>query len=210
MSIQLYISIILIIVAFTAMISAILSYKIMNRLYKKELKSDISLEQMKSSERRISDFLRENNLAPGTPISTIASVLNIVEGGVEDKISGRARLNEPDVNGKMVVVFKKGIDEIDKNFDFAHECGHRINGDPAPQTRPEGYNKSESDQLADYVAAALLMPIDSVYTVLNDMDFKNSSLRRRLMIVRKLCSQYNVSRVIALRRVMEVYALKEA
>ena len=165
---------------------------------------------MRMSEKKIADFLNKNKLKPGESIQIIAKALNVVEGGVKTEIPDRAQLSEPDPDGNMVVVFKNGLSEEERRFDFAHECGHRINHDPTPATRPEGHNKPEVEQLADYVGAALLMPVDFVYSDLTAYNYKNSSPRKRVMIIRKLCSKYGVSEMIALRRVREVYLLKQS
>jgi len=204
-----YLTVFGVVFSITAIVSAFVTYSTMTRIYKKKIKLDISPEQMRISEEKIASFLQKNNLEPGESIRTIAKALNIVEGEVKSEISGRARLSEPDASGKMVVFFKSGLSEEERMFDFAHECGHRINHDPTPATRPEGYNKSEVEQLADYVGAALLMPIDSVYKYLTLYDYKNSSPRKRVALIRKLCSMYGVSEMIALRRVKEVYILKQ-
>lgn len=205
-----YLTVVTVVLSITAIISTVVTYKTMTKIYSKKAELDISYEQMKILEKRISNFLIENNLKPGEPIQTIAKALNVVEGGVKDEISGRAWLSEPDSDGRMIVVFKKGLSKEEMIFDFAHECGHRINHDPTPATRPEGYNKSEVEQLADYVGAALLMPVDSVYNNLQSSNYINSSSRKRVKIIRKLCSIYGVSEMIALRRIKEVYLLKHS
>lgn len=210
MSAQIYLSILSVVISVTALISAFVSYYTMKKEYTKKIKLDITVEQMLLSEEKISEFLRKNELKPGESIQTIAKALNVVEGGVENALSGRARLSEPDADGKMVVVFKNGLSKEERLFDFAHECGHRINLDPTPATRPEGYNKSEVEQLADYVGAALLMPLDSVYNYLTEKDYKNCSRRKRMALIRDLCAKYGVSEMIALRRVKEVYVIKQS
>lgn len=64
------------------------------------------------------------------------------------------------------------------------------------------------DQLANYVGAALLMPIDQVYAFLEENDFKGASTRKRIKLIDQLCKRYDVSRITALRRVEEVYSVK--
>lgn len=209
MNAQFYLTVVLVVLSVTAIISGVVTYYTMTTMYSKKVKLDVSLEQMLLSEEKITDFLKKNDLTPGVSIRTIAKALNIVEGGVKDEISERACLSEPDTDGKMRVVFKSGLSTEEKSFDFAHECGHRINHDPIPATRPEGYNKSEVEQLADYVAAALLMPIEAVYSYLTTCNYQGSSPRRRAVIIRELCSKYGVSEMIALRRIKEVYTIKQ-
>ena len=189
--------------------SALVSYNVMKNRYERELQSDISVEQMILSEKKVAEFLSENQIKPGESIHIIAKALNVVEGKEMSGIKDRAILGEPDASGKMTVDFRQGQSEEDLLFDFAHECGHLINNDPAPATRPEGHNKSEIEQLADYVGAALLMPLESVYAYLTENDYIGASSRQQIKLIQALCEKYGVSRMIALRRVKEVYAVKQ-
>lgn len=209
MSVQIYVILLFTLIFFTIIISGFVSYFSFKKEYQKRLSVDISIEQMLLLEERISNFFNKHNLRPGESIHKIAKVLNIVEGGVQNGIDTRARLNKPNESGEMIVVFRTGLNEKERLFDFAHECGHRINQDPLPVTRPEGYNKDECEQLADYVGAALLLPLDRIYNYLQDNKYMESSKRKKRAIVKKICNQYKVSEMIALRRINEVYILKK-
>lgn len=210
MNAQLYLTILIVVSFVTLVVSVVITYRVKTKEYKHKIKLDISVDQMLLSENRISEFLSENKLKSDASIRDIAKALNVVEGGIENEINGRARLNDPDIEGKMLVVFKNDSSVEERLFDFAHECGHRINKDPTPATRPEGYNKPEIEQLADYVGAALLMPIDSVYRYVSEHNYENSSRREKMKLIQNLCTRYSVSRIIAIRRVKEVYAVKRA
>lgn len=206
---QVYLIIIFLVIFVTVTVSAVVTYRNAKDEYKRKIKLDISLEQMIESEKRIAQFFEKNNIHPGDSIQIVANALNVIDGGTQNDISGRARLNEPNADGKMVVVFKSGLDPKERLFDFAHECGHRINQDPTPATRPEGYNKAEVEQLADYVAAALLMPLDQVYNYLENNHYTTISNRKKVILIRNLCKKYKVTEMIALRRVKEVYVIKQ-
>lgn len=195
-------------VLLTIVVSGILSYRRFKAQYEEALSMDITLEQMLASENRIRAFLTKNQLCQEASIQDIATALHIVDGGVESGLEGRARLSTPDVDGKMVVVFRQGLSQEEMRFDFAHECGHRINEDPIPATRPDGCGKAAVEQLADYAGAALLMPLDKVYADLEKAQYRGSGQRKRIKIIQKLCIEYGVNRMIALRRVKEVYAIK--
>ena len=84
-----------------------------------------------------------------------------------------------------------------------------INGDSAPLTRPLGRNKPMIEQLADYTAAALLMPLDEVYDYLEKNGYQKATKRRKIELVCKLCKTYEVTEMIAVRRIKEVYAIKQ-
>ncbi|MBQ8639242.1 MAG: ImmA/IrrE family metallo-endopeptidase [Lachnospiraceae bacterium] len=155
----------------------------------------------------IAEFLKRNQIKAGDPIDVIAKALNVKPGGADGDISGQARLSKPDQSGSMTVTFRKGLMPQERLFAFAHECAHLINQDQAPAARSEGRNKPMAEQRADYTAAALLMPADHVYEYLNENHYRDTTARKRVALIGKLCKRYGVSDVIALRRVKEVYAL---
>ena len=213
LSAQTYLSFFVVVSLIAVFISSVRSYRATRRKLiqiKQKLESDISVAQMMQSEQRISEFLKTNRLQPGVSIQIIADKPNIVEGGVQEDLTDRAWLSGPNENGKMTVAFKKGLSEEDYHFDFAHECGHLINGDPTPATRPEGYNKPQAEQLADYTGAALLMPFNKVCDFLDEHDYEKSSRRQKQILIRELCDKYKVTEIIALRRIKEVYTIKQA
>lgn len=151
-----------------------------------------------------------NGLNPGESISTIGRALNIYEGDEDDRILSQAHLSSPDATGAMVVTFRKGLSKQERTFAFAHECGHVINEDNAPIDRPDRKHKPQIEQAADYVAAALLMPLDEVYTYLSENKYQDTTPKNGIRLTKALCRRYGVSEVIALRRIREVYVLKSA
>lgn len=209
MTVQVYLTILFIIVFITILVSCLMSYHFFKKEFQKRLSPDISVQQMEDSEIRVATFLEKHGLQPGASLEQIAKALNIVDGGEEERIGARAMLHKPDADGKMLATFQKGSTEEEKRFDFAHECGHLINEDPAPVTRPQGHNKAESEQLADYVGAALLLPLDQVYNFLKQNHYQNCSRRKKRVLVKELCRRYGVSELIAVRRINEVYILKK-
>ncbi|MCM1225329.1 MAG: ImmA/IrrE family metallo-endopeptidase [Lachnospiraceae bacterium] len=193
----------------TIILSFIITHFSLKKEYEQKIKLDITVEQMRMLERRYSDFLKENQLDRTVDIDKIAEVLQVSIGGEDSKISNQADLSEPDEFGNRIVIFKRGLTLEKKNFAYAHECAHLINGDVGPLARPEGYNKPLVEQLADYTAAAMLMPEDEIYKYLESNDYKKLSPKRRVRVIRALCRKYKVSEVIVLRRVKEVYELKQ-
>lgn len=208
MNVQLYLIVIL--CACVAAIACLpASYKKMKEEYADRLKLDISLDQMLEMEGRLTSFLRENNLEVGVELSTIAKVLGIVEDGEECYRPNRATLGDRKDDGTMPVSFRSDLSALERRFDYAHECAHGINKDPVPATRPEGYNKPETEQLADYMAAAILMPLEEVYTFLTEQGYRQASSSQKAKMIRILCKRYRVTELIALRRVREVFLIKE-
>lgn len=208
MSVQLYLIVFVIAILGAFIASAVITPSVLRREYERQLKLDVTPKQMKNTEGKIKKFYSESGLSTNASIYEIAQVLNIVEGGIDANLTERARLCEPDENGKMKVLFKKGLTKEERKFDFAHECAHRINGDPIPNTRPGGHDKPKVEQIADYTAAALLMPLEEVYNFLVEKDYIASDKNKRYNLLCELCKIYGVSEVIALRRIKEVALLK--
>jgi len=67
----------------------------------------------------------------------------------------------------------------------------------------------EFELKADYVAGALLMPLDAVYSYLEEKHFRTVSSRRRAKIVKYLSRKYGVEPIVALRRIRQVYMVKQ-
>lgn len=204
----LYLCVMLSAVALAGIASLFPSYKKLKQEYKDSIKLDISVEQMIESEKKISAFYTVHKLKPGTSIKEVARILNVSKGNHSKGIEDQARIDETE-NGKKHVTFKEGFTEAQNNFNFAHECAHLINGDPIPATRPDEKNKPLKEQLADYTAAALLMPIEEVHTFLLTKNFNRATRNQKIRMVNALCRKYNVSEIIAMRRIMEVYTIKK-
>lgn len=203
----------LIAVGFVLLVALIVSKSVITPVLKKEyIKNatpDISEKEMRELEEKLSSFLKENHLPSDASVWEVANALNVVDGGSVDNISSRARIYESDINGDFKVVHNQKVPDNERLFDFAHELGHRINKDPLPANRPHGYNKPKQDQLADYTGAALLMPLEHVHNFLVENGYNSASSRKRVVLIRKLSKKYNVSEILAVRRVNEVRLLKK-
>lgn len=206
MNAQFYLILSAIIVVITSVISLVVALRIYNEFYNKTLKLDITLEDMKRMESNISVFRKEHQIGNNARIKDIAQILKVHDGGENDSLTSQAELNYD--NGEMRVIYRTGLKPYEKTFNLAHECAHIINKDPIPVTRPTGHNKPHIEQLADYTAAALLMPLNEVYDYLSVHKYKEASAKRRMKLIQELCRKYEVSEVIALRRVTEVFELK--
>ena len=62
---------------------------------------------------------------------------------------------------------------------------------------------------ADYTAVALLMPLNQVYQYLELNNYQSASKGKKKKLVRELCEVYEVSEIIAIRRIKEVYAIQQ-
>jgi len=210
MTVELYLTVVISVITVVSVSTAIFSYRVKRDEYKSVLKLDISVEKMKESEKRIQDFFLEYGIGQEDPITEVAKVLNVLQGESEEGLGEQAYIRSHEDGKTKVVVFKSELTEKEKRFAFAHEIAHLLNGDEIPATRPIGRNKPEVEQVADYTAAALLMPLEAVYSSLNEKQYFQLSARKKAKVVRELCKKYQVSEVIAIRRIREVNEIKKA
>lgn len=208
MSIQFYFTLVMVVVVAVSLAAIVICRKVLVEDLREKIKLDITLAEMSDAEKKIENFLKENDMEVGTPISEIAVVLKVRQGEIIRGIRYQAQLSNADEGGMMTVDFKEGLTEKERRFAFAHECAHLLNKDPLPIARPDGRNKPSVEQRADYTAAALLMPIDPVYGYLEKNGYKEGDSRKRNKLLNTLCREYGVTKIIALRRINEVYALK--
>lgn len=209
MSIQFYLTIILITVVLTIITTIIISREILKNEFD-QIKLDITLDAMKESEEKIKKALMEHNLSVCSDIEMIAKALCIKKGGEDPSITkSQAHLSRADNNGIRTVTFRPGLGHTEKRFAFAHECAHIVNKDETPIDRPVGKNKPMCEQLADYVGAAMLMPYEEVNKALVKANYSNLSKSARVRVIKSLCKQFDVSDIIALRRVNEVLILNK-
>lgn len=203
-----YLTVLTIVAGLSSVLSLIASPPILKKYCAEQIKIDVSVRQMRKAEDRIANFLAKNNLSSNSSIDHIAHTLRIVDGEIASDGSSGARLCTPDKNGNLTVSFRRGLSKEDRLFNLAHECAHQINGDEPPNTRPIGRNKSKVEQIADYTAAALMMPISEVHDFLTLNDYASADKNKRYALIKKLCKTYSVSEIIALRRVHEINELK--
>ena len=204
MSVQLYLSV----TCIAVIVITVFAFLEIHKTSKEINKMDIELSDMCKMEKTIASFYEKNKLKSETSLEEIAEILKVTWGDSSESMQSQAALSDPDENGIRKVIFKEGLSGETKRFVFAHECAHLINGDMDPLTRPLGKNKPKIEQLADYTAAALLMPLNQIYQYLEVNNYQSTSKRRKIELVRELCKTYKVSEIIAVRRIKEVYAVQ--
>lgn len=208
MSFGLYIGIFIGLVVVAVFVSILYFNLETKKDFKQKLQSDITLEQMLGAEEVVETFYRENKLHRGCELDTIANALLVKRGTVDPNLTtAQAHLSDPGADGYRVVTFRVGLGETEKRFLYAHECAHVLNHDVTPATRPEGHNKPPCEQIADYTAAAFLMPFKDVQSILQMHNYASSSKKQRIKVLRLLCKQYKVSEMVAIRRISEVEQL---
>ena len=208
MNIQTYLIVISICFLVAILFTCVFSRNIYKEFYTSQLKFDIGFNEMVEGESRLKDFLQNNNInIDGNVVQSVAQKLEIEIGGISDTIKNNAELTI--VDNKRIVILKTGLNEQEKLFCLAHECAHLINGDPVPQTRPDGNDKDIIEQKADYLAAAMIMPREKVHKFLLEHGYQNVSANRKVKLIDQLCKEYNATDIVVMRRIREVTELEQ-
>ena len=175
---------------------------------KRQMEIDISVKEMEKAELKIAYLKKENGLPDDVGINMISSVLNVVDCGEDINLKDRAYILKPTNSSRIEVYHKTNIADSDKLFDFAHECGHLINGDKIPTTRPNGQNKEEMELLADYTGVAVLLPYTDIKRTLEKANYSNASIFKRSHTISEISNKYTVDKTVVARRIKEVLLLE--
>ena len=175
--------------------------------FKRKVTVDISVENMKAIEKIVSDTKEKYSLNDDSTLKEFANALHIKEGKIIKIKDANAIISSKQSDGYNYVDFSKNLSEIDKRYAFAHECGHVLNGDLIPNTKQFGHGKPESEQRADYAAAAIIMPIGKVERILKDMRFEELNSKEKKNIILKMTQMFQVTESSAIKRINEVRLL---
>lgn len=209
---QLYLTIFLltgVLVVFGAVFSSRKYYK---KLCKEALEVDLDVGDMIKIEQTIQQNTnipkRKNGENTQEYIWAVANNLKIQNGGTAP-IVDQAELNEKK-DGTYQVVFQRGLSKEKCVFALAHECGHILNEDPSPSTRPDSINKPKMEQLADYAGAAILLPKKDMESFLMRNNYQSSTARQKEELIKLLSKTYGVSIPVVLRRIEEVLLINSS
>lgn len=182
------------------------SWKKYKEICMQTMKIDLDVSDMIEIEDRIEknqDIPKRNEGESAQDyIWRIARSLRIQNGGIAS-ISKQAAIDEI-ADNTYQVFFQRGLSKEKSMFALAHECGHILNGDHFPNTRPDTKNKSKEEQLADYAGVTLLLPKKDIENFLFKNKYEAASSQRKWDLVKSLCNSYEVSPTVVLRRIEEV------
>lgn len=168
---------------------------------------DINHDEMENIEQLVRQVKKEHKLDDDTPLCVFAQAINVKEGKPLKDIHTKAVINPPSDDGYMYVDYSIKLSAKEKLFALGHECGHVLNKHPIPNTLWEGRGKPEDEQIADYTAAAIIMPQEKIKNMLIGNSYCELGTKQKRKLVLKICKKYNVSESSAIKRIMEVRLL---
>lgn len=110
-----------------------------------------------------------------------------------------------------VIHVNKSLSAERKNFAITHEFGHNLRGYPrkaAARDRIRFLSKlSPEEQICDYYAAAILLPIDDLNKKMQEKDFDNLSHNSQAKFIRDIAKNKCIMEDVVYRRISEIKML---
>lgn len=175
-----------------------------------EIQIDITEQQMHEIEDKIQKIKDENGFDDDTDIYTFAKSQNVYEGIEKPMTNSKACIESENNTDRKIVDYSIGMSKEDKIFAFAHECGHVINDDHIPNKQHKGHGKPEEEQLADYVAAALLLPRRKMENYILKSNFYGVNTKEKMKIIRMISQRHCVTVTAVIKRIKEIRALNNS
>lgn len=191
----------------------------------------LSATDLINSESLIHDFFEDNNLNLDIPIDIVSLVkklgfrvlamdLSLIEENIDglilvDEVSHRIGQFETD----KLIVYDRALKDIkETRFVIAHELAHYIdqkrNGKNVvfgekirhgeAKKKEKDKDKIREEQKMDYMAAAILVPRDSLVHELKLIKYNNLDELSKGIVIGDLSNKYAVSSEVMKRRIEEV------
>ena len=105
----------------------------------------------------------------------------------------------------------KALSVQEKNFCMAHEAGHLIKGCPADQASRNVHSlkpRSPEEQICDYFAAAILLPLEEVRSEMKKVRYEKLRRKERMKFIADYAEIKDVYVEVVIRRINEVKILE--
>ena len=181
----------------------LVAYKscIQSRIQKRYLSKDQRIEYIKQLEQ----FKLEHNIYTTDSVIEIANKagLSIEQCARKDMESGYdGRI----INNKIIVI--KDLTIRQKNAIIAHEIAHYLR--KQEQNLIEGcktktmFVRKEEEQICDYIAAAILLPIEELKIRMEEADYDHRKESLRVEFINEIADEKNIPISVVLQRLKDV------
>ena len=195
-----------------AVVATIIASFSVGRKKESILKEISKKESLEGYEKTLKDFLGDNKISSSN-LNTICEALkirifmvsqfNLKLGGAEALID-----NNPHGDGYDVYV-ADNLDEAKQRFAIAHEIGHIVMNDTLPVGR-KGHGiflRSQSEQIRDYIAAAILLPCDEFKTMMTEANYDGLDEEQKEKFIDRVALERTVDKELVLKRIQECQIL---
>lgn len=192
------------VLVFTALITLFVNLII----YYKKNKHDKELfckDNLKLYEMELSEYLKSNNVPDVESITKICNRL----GYQVKECSNLPKSVEAKVDDSKIIYIRKDLSIPEKNFNKAHEIAHIIRGNTGSvnRTKHSIRGRSDEEQICDYLAAALLLPLSEMQKRMNEINYENLTKRQKLRFVSEMAEVKDLREEVVIRRLIEIKKL---
>lgn len=186
----------------TALVNLIIFHK--KSRYEKRL---FSKEQLEQYETILEQYLKGNDINDTDSIFEICSKL----GYSVEECSDLPKDVEANIVDNKIIRIHKDLSIPEKNFDTAHEIAHVIRGAKGlvMRTKHSIKTRDEEEQICDYFAAALLLPLSEMKTRMEQAEYKKMSKKERLKFVSAIAEKKDLCEEVVIRRIVEIRKITE-
>lgn len=173
---------------------------LIEKQHQKQERAIFAAEEIKKQEQIVKSFFETNNIEPNSHIRNIVADLNL-------ELKFCKSLPDHDVaeleDKTIKVLSSDGIKE--QNFDIAHEIAHVIKGDKVGARKKHSIFRIRSyeEQVLDYMAAAILLPMDELLLRMSKSNYHQLKKFERIKFIDALAEEKDISDEVVLRRIIE-------
>lgn len=111
-----------------------------------------------------------------------------------------------DKKAPHIVQVRSDLSERKKNFAVCHELGHSLRGFKYRAARDKNFLSriSPEEQICDYYAAAILLPVSDVRKKLEDVQYSNLSQEKKKDFIQDMANSKNIMEEVVFRRIDEI------
>lgn len=166
-----------------------------------------SKEKLEQYEKMLEQYLKDNNINDTDSIFAICSKLGYT---IEECTNLPKDVEANIVNNKIIRIHKE-LSIPEKNFDTAHEIAHVIRGatGSVARTRHSIKTRNEEEQICDYFAAALLLPLSEMKAHMEQVGYKKMSKKEKLRFISVIAEKKDLREEVVIRRIVEIRRITE-
>lgn len=171
-----------------------------------------SKEKIQEYENSLEQYFIDNQLSSDDSLEELCKLndIKVIETPqTSKKLKGREAVVYEE-NKKYVIYVDECLNKKHKRFAIAHEFAHIVKGDkPLPAAR-DGHSllmRSPTEQVRDYIAAAILLPMDEFETMFKNAEYDKCDKKGKQKFIEQVSTLKCVETDVVIRRIIEYKTL---
>ena len=170
---------------------------------KKETSLYFNKEKLLKYEQELAQLLKEKEIDNSRDIRSIVEDLDYTIEETDKLPFYKEAQFDPD---KKLIQIRDDFDMMQQNFDIAHELTHILRKDQAAAKTSISFlkRKTISEQITDYMAAAILVPSDELVKKMQESNYHKMKKEEKARFREKISLEKDVHISVVRRRIIEV------